>query len=318
MRDRADAERAARVVLHRHVSARRSTACPSSPRSPSPGFVRADGSARSSRRAIPTVLPHGPRHVATPDDQIDRDSERRVSAVSGHSARRARRTVASRESCASFKPDIVHSATEFMIGRLGQIAAKRAGIVRLSSYHTDFSRYTEAYGMPWLRSAVSRLHRALPFAERARLHAVAPGARRPHRARRARRRGVGPRRRHRVVLADATQPAAAQRLRHRRLGGLSARRTARRRKGRRQDRARVPSCARAAAGGRRAPHHRRRGAGRSRAAFARRPRRALPRRARSERVRCRDSTRAPTRFSSRRSPRRSASSCSRRWRAGCP
>ncbi len=56
----------------------------------------------------------------------------------------------------AFKPDIVHSATEFMIGRLGQIAAKRAGVVRLSSYHTDFSRYTEAYGMPWLRGSVSR------------------------------------------------------------------------------------------------------------------------------------------------------------------
>jgi phosphatidylinositol alpha 1,6-mannosyltransferase len=55
-----------------------------------------------------------------------------------------------------FKPHIVHSATEFMIGRLGQIAAARAGIVRLSSYHTDFSRYTEAYGMPWLRGSVSR------------------------------------------------------------------------------------------------------------------------------------------------------------------
>ena len=55
-----------------------------------------------------------------------------------------------------FKPDIVHSATEFLIGRLGQIAAKRAGIVRLSSYHTDFSRYTAAYGVPWLRPAVAR------------------------------------------------------------------------------------------------------------------------------------------------------------------
>ena len=55
-----------------------------------------------------------------------------------------------------FKPDIVHAATEFMIGRLGQIAAKRAGIVRLSSYHTDFSRYTEAYGVPWMRPSVSR------------------------------------------------------------------------------------------------------------------------------------------------------------------
>jgi glycosyltransferase involved in cell wall biosynthesis len=55
-----------------------------------------------------------------------------------------------------FRPDIVHSATEFMIGRLGQIAAQRHGAVRLSSYHTDFSRYTEAYGLPWLRGSVAR------------------------------------------------------------------------------------------------------------------------------------------------------------------
>jgi glycosyltransferase involved in cell wall biosynthesis len=60
------------------------------------------------------------------------------------------------DAVARFQPDIVHSATEFMIGRLGQIAAKRAGVVRTSSYHTDFSRYTEAYGVPWLRSTVSR------------------------------------------------------------------------------------------------------------------------------------------------------------------
>lgn len=55
-----------------------------------------------------------------------------------------------------YRPDIVHCATEFMIGRMGQIAAKRAGICRLSSYHTDFSRYTEAYGIPMLRGFVSR------------------------------------------------------------------------------------------------------------------------------------------------------------------
>jgi glycosyltransferase involved in cell wall biosynthesis len=55
-----------------------------------------------------------------------------------------------------FKPDLVHSATEFMIGRLGQIAARRSGVVQLSSYHTDFSRYTEAYGLSWLRQPVSR------------------------------------------------------------------------------------------------------------------------------------------------------------------
>lgn len=55
-----------------------------------------------------------------------------------------------------FKPDIVHCETEFVIGRMGQIAAARAGIPLTTSYHTDFSRYTESYGVPWLRGAVSR------------------------------------------------------------------------------------------------------------------------------------------------------------------
>lgn len=55
-----------------------------------------------------------------------------------------------------FQPDIVHSATEFMIGRLGQMAAGRRGILRTSSYHTDFSRYTEAYRVPRLRGVISR------------------------------------------------------------------------------------------------------------------------------------------------------------------
>lgn len=54
-----------------------------------------------------------------------------------------------------FQPDLVHCATEFMIGRLGQIAARRAGVAQVSSYHTDFSRYTEAYGAPRLRALVS-------------------------------------------------------------------------------------------------------------------------------------------------------------------
>lgn len=54
-----------------------------------------------------------------------------------------------------FQPDLVHCATEFMIGRLGQTAALRAGVPLVSSYHTDFSRYTEAYGAPRLRSMVS-------------------------------------------------------------------------------------------------------------------------------------------------------------------
>ncbi|HZA98914.1 MAG TPA: glycosyltransferase [Gemmatimonadales bacterium] len=55
----------------------------------------------------------------------------------------------------TFRPDLVHCATEFSVGRMGQIAALRAGVPLVSSYHTDFSRYAEAYGKAWLRNRVS-------------------------------------------------------------------------------------------------------------------------------------------------------------------
>jgi phosphatidylinositol alpha 1,6-mannosyltransferase len=62
-----------------------------------------------------------------------------------------------------FKPDLVHCATEFGVGRMGQIAAARAGLPVVSSYHTDFARYADAYGAAWLRGAISsylgRFHR---------------------------------------------------------------------------------------------------------------------------------------------------------------
>jgi glycosyltransferase involved in cell wall biosynthesis len=62
-----------------------------------------------------------------------------------------------------FRPDIVHCATEFMIGWMGQREARRREIPVVSSYHTDFSRYAAAYGVPWLRGSVSgylcRFHR---------------------------------------------------------------------------------------------------------------------------------------------------------------
>ncbi|HEY8197337.1 MAG TPA: glycosyltransferase family 1 protein [Gemmatimonadales bacterium] len=62
-----------------------------------------------------------------------------------------------------FKPDLVHCATEFGVGRMGQIAAARAGVPLVSSYHTDFARYADAYGTSWLRGAVTsylgRFHR---------------------------------------------------------------------------------------------------------------------------------------------------------------
>jgi phosphatidylinositol alpha 1,6-mannosyltransferase len=68
-----------------------------------------------------------------------------------------------RELLRRFRPDLVHCETEFLVGRLGQIAAIRAGVPHVTSYHTDFSRYAEAYGAAWLRNAVSgyisRFHR---------------------------------------------------------------------------------------------------------------------------------------------------------------
>jgi phosphatidylinositol alpha 1,6-mannosyltransferase len=62
-----------------------------------------------------------------------------------------------------FRPDLVHCATEFTVGRMGQLAATRAKIPLVSSYHTDFGRYAEAYGKSWLSGTVSaylgRFHR---------------------------------------------------------------------------------------------------------------------------------------------------------------
>jgi phosphatidylinositol alpha 1,6-mannosyltransferase len=55
-----------------------------------------------------------------------------------------------------FRPDLVHCETEFGIGRAGKAAAARRRIPVVSSYHTDFARYAEAYGAGWLKRAVSR------------------------------------------------------------------------------------------------------------------------------------------------------------------
>jgi glycosyltransferase involved in cell wall biosynthesis len=63
----------------------------------------------------------------------------------------------------AFRPDLIHCATEFVIGRLGQVAARWRGIPLVSSYHTDFGRYMEAYGAPRLapmvRDHLRRFHR---------------------------------------------------------------------------------------------------------------------------------------------------------------
>ena len=62
-----------------------------------------------------------------------------------------------------FKPDIIHSATEFIVGRMGQMAARATGAPLVTSYHTDFSKYVSAYGLPAIEDVVSsyitRFHR---------------------------------------------------------------------------------------------------------------------------------------------------------------
>ncbi len=67
------------------------------------------------------------------------------------------------------RPDVVHCATEFVVGRMARIEATRRGIPYTTSYHTDFARYTRSYGIGWLRAPVSRWlthshrHAALTF-----------------------------------------------------------------------------------------------------------------------------------------------------------
>lgn len=62
-----------------------------------------------------------------------------------------------------FRPDLIHCETEFTIGRMGRNAARASGLPLVSSYHTDFGRYAEAYGVGWLRRAATaylgRFHR---------------------------------------------------------------------------------------------------------------------------------------------------------------
>lgn len=54
------------------------------------------------------------------------------------------------------RPDIVHCATEFIIGRAGLRAAARRGIPVCTSYHTDFTKYMRSYGVPWLAGVATR------------------------------------------------------------------------------------------------------------------------------------------------------------------
>ena len=54
------------------------------------------------------------------------------------------------------RPDLVHCATEFMIGRLGMWAANRLGIPVVTSYHTNFGQYADVYGLGRLGGVLER------------------------------------------------------------------------------------------------------------------------------------------------------------------
>lgn len=63
-----------------------------------------------------------------------------------------------------FRPDLVHASTEFLVGRLGAWIGARRGIPLCTSYHTDFAKYADAYGVGFLRgrvrATIARFHAA--------------------------------------------------------------------------------------------------------------------------------------------------------------
>jgi phosphatidylinositol alpha 1,6-mannosyltransferase len=93
-------------------------------------------------------------HIKLPSVPLPRYPENRISIPMYERVLHAAR---------EFRPHLVHCETEFVVGRLGQRVAHGLGVPAVSSYHTDFSRYTESYGVGWLRPVVSgwlaRFHR---------------------------------------------------------------------------------------------------------------------------------------------------------------
>ena len=88
-----------------------------------------------------------PVHLKLPSVPLPPYPDIRVSAPLYSSVRKA---------VHELRPDLVHCQTEFVAGWLGQCAARELGVPMVSSYHTDFSRYTESYRVPWLRDRVTR------------------------------------------------------------------------------------------------------------------------------------------------------------------
>jgi|CXWL01.1.fsa_nt_gi glycosyltransferase involved in cell wall biosynthesis len=113
---------------------------------------------------VAVISPRYPEEIADVFQDVAHEASRRLSvrvpsvAMPGYPEIRIAAPCRSavRRTIRDFRPDLIHSATEFMIGWTGQREAIRHGIPAVSSYHTDFSRYTEAYGAPRLRGTVQR------------------------------------------------------------------------------------------------------------------------------------------------------------------
>ncbi|HTO74101.1 MAG TPA: glycosyltransferase family 1 protein [Gemmatimonadales bacterium] len=50
----------------------------------------------------------------------------------------------------AFQPDLVHVATEVTMGLAGVKAARRLDVPLVASAHTDYQKYAEWYGVPWV------------------------------------------------------------------------------------------------------------------------------------------------------------------------
>ena len=51
---------------------------------------------------------------------------------------------------AAFRPDVVHLATEFALGRAGLKAAQQLDLPIIASAHTDYQKYAQRYGVAWV------------------------------------------------------------------------------------------------------------------------------------------------------------------------
>jgi phosphatidylinositol alpha 1,6-mannosyltransferase len=54
---------------------------------------------------------------------------------------------------AGFGPDLIHVATEVSMGLSGAKAARRLRVPMVASAHTDYQKYAEWYGVPWVLGA---------------------------------------------------------------------------------------------------------------------------------------------------------------------